>query len=129
MNGSGQIDPLSQRTDSLVSRTNQAVDALLSRFTAIVESASVDASDTRANDVSIAATNALQIEHQANMMARAAEDLRTIIREVKEHWVLAEGSQLQARTRDPPEATSQDASDVQIRYDLVQEGLKALASE
>lgn len=92
---------LSQRTDNFVSRVDQATESLLSRFSAIVELSALSPSATdprgrREDDdggttrtaVSTAAATALQVENHANQMVKAAEELRTIIREVRECWVL-----------------------------------------
>lgn len=125
MNQTGSNDVLSQRTDSLVNRTDFAVDSLLSRFTAIVEIATENESEAGTISLSTSTAKALQIENQANMLARAAEDLRQIIREVKEHWVLGERSH-KGQLRDSVSGkTSDEASELQIRDIIVKEGFSA----
>lgn len=90
--------PLTQRTDSLVSRVDRATDSLLSRFSAIAELSFSDSESLNAGQsdpiiasrsAATAASASLQIEEYTHQMVRAAEELRSLIREVKEAWILS----------------------------------------
>lgn len=81
---------MTQRTDLLVDRVEQATDTILSRFQNIVDLSSTDDGErSEHTDPSfIAATQSAQVEHSAGQIVRAAQDLRIILREVREHWIL-----------------------------------------
>lgn len=88
--GSVELVPtrLTQRTDVLVSRVSQATDSLLARYSAIAELSVARDDLIGGRNASTAAATSLQIENHANQMVKAAEDLRTVVREVKEAWIL-----------------------------------------
>lgn len=117
-------DSLSQRTDALVNRIDQATEALLGRFASIIEFVSNNSSEEIKQDMSTAAATALLVENQANEMVRAAEDLRVIIREVREHWILGEQSQQLTSSQNPNE-TDVEISEIQLRDILVRQGTAA----
>ena len=75
---------ISKRTDELISRVDNAINEMLNRYQTLIE---LTISQVPAN-TAYSAAYALQTQNNATQLIRASEDLRQIIREVKEIWVL-----------------------------------------
>ncbi|ORY75477.1 hypothetical protein BCR37DRAFT_389693 [Protomyces lactucae-debilis] len=101
------LDVQEQRTEQTIARINQATEQLLARFTQVTalaqHSAEREATEegadapARASDAQQAARS-LQITNATSAMVRAFEELRRIIYEVKELWVLGGDVKLKDQT-------------------------------
>jgi hypothetical protein len=108
------LDLQEQRTEETVSRINQAAEQLLTRFTQITalaqHSAAEDTSDIEAAEAPARPSHveqvsrSLQITNSTSAMLRSFEELRRIIHEVKELWVLSEDVRLDKQEDNSAEA-------------------------
>lgn len=118
MNASSDIKPsiISKRTDALIQRVEQSVNAMLSRLQSIIELSSID---TELNPTASAAS-ALQIRSYATQLINASEDLRTLVREVKEIWLLSSNGELNSKL-------SQEQADQESEKEVILSASEATA--
>lgn len=123
MNGTDiRSTALTQRTDLLVDRVDQATDTILSRFQSIVDLSTAEDAERneRSDSAFVAATRSVQIEHSASQIVRAVQDLRIILREVREHWVLG------AKVGRPQEAAGEQMKDDHSINEKIQQAVSYL---